>query len=221
MILETKDTVFVFDLDDTLYQEADYHQSGLKSVRKLLNVIFKIDIQDILDELVSQQEEDIWGKVCENLSFPASVKEALIWQYRLHEPEITLSREVISILNHLQQFSGGVAIVTDGRVITQRRKLLALKIDHIPAYISEEFGAVKPDLFRFRLIERKYPNFHFVYIADNPRKDFFGPNKLGWTTIGVRGCERNVHSQDVSSLNREYLPDIWISSLVDLWDYLS
>jgi putative hydrolase of the HAD superfamily len=33
----------------------------------------------------------------------------------------------------------------------------------------------------------------FLYVGDNPDKDFLAPNRLGWTTVMVRD-ERNLHS---------------------------
>lgn len=220
MKLKFTETVFVFDLDDTLYNEIDYHASGVKSVANCLRDIFKSNIEFILNKLISQEEKDLWGSVCKHLKLPETVKESLLWQYRLHSPNISLTTEVSELLDYLLDFSAGVAIVTDGRVVTQRKKLCALGINHIPAYISEEFGAMKPDPARFKLVASQYPGCRFVYIGDNPKKDFIAPNKLGWSTIGVRDNGRNIHSQDLSSLENEYLPHIWLSSLNDLRKYL-
>lgn len=220
MKLKIKETVFVFDLDDTLYNEMDYHVSGVKSVAKFLGDIFKCDVESILNRIISQEEKDLWGSVCKHLKLPASVKESLLWQYRLHLPNISMTSEVCELLDYLLEFSAGVAILTDGRVVTQRNKLCALKINHIPAYISEEFGTMKPDPAMYRLIAGQYPGCRFVYIGDNPKKDFIAPNQLGWMTIGVRDNGRNVHAQDLNSFHKEYLPHIWLSSLNDLRKHL-
>ncbi|MHA7879526.1 MAG: HAD family hydrolase [Saccharospirillum sp.] len=220
MKLRIKETVFVFDLDDTLYNEIDYHTSGLKSVASCLKDIFDSDVEEILNSLISHQEKDLWGGLCKHFKLPESVKESLLWQYRLHNPKISLTIEVRDLLEYLLDSAVGVAIITDGRFITQKKKLCALKIDHVPSYISEEFGALKPDPVRFRLIENQHPRCRFVYIGDNPKKDFIAPNQLGWITIGVRDNGRNIHSQDLSNLGSECLPHIWLSSLNDLRKHL-
>ena len=34
-----------------------------------------------------------------------------------------------------------------------------------------------------QIIEQKYNSNKYFYIADNPKKDFYAPNQLGWNTI--------------------------------------
>lgn len=67
---------------------------------------------------------------------------------------------------------------------------------------------------------KDYPARAYVYVADNPRKDFIAPNRLHWKTIGLRGDERNIHSQDCEGLTSEMLPDQWIDTLTELPDIL-
>lgn len=220
MMLKIKETVFVFDLDDTLYDEIDYHASGVKSVSNLLKEVLNYDAEPLLNRLISSKDRDLWDAVCKHLNFPDSFKESLLWHYRLHKPRLSLTPEVRELLDHLLEFSAGVAILTDGRVVTQRMKLSALDLDHITAYISEEFGAMKPDPVRFKLVASQYSGCEFVYIGDNPKKDFITPNQLGWTTFGLRDNGRNVHPQDINGLQLEYFPQIWLSSLDDLRKYL-
>ncbi len=56
---------------------------------------------------------------------------------------------------------------------------------------------------------------NYFYIADNPRKDFITPNRLGWTTICLLDRGQNVHSQnfDISS---KYLPHFLINSFDEI-----
>jgi putative hydrolase of the HAD superfamily len=109
-----------------------------------------------------------------------------------------------------------LVILTDGRSVTQRLKIEALGLTRFPVYISEEFSSEKPSSERFLKIVCKFECNKYVYIADNPQKDFLAPNSLGWHTIGLRGDQRNIHSQNIDALPEEYLPNIWIDSLSDL-----
>lgn len=220
MKIKIENTVFVFDLDDTLFQEADYHASGVNAVGIKLDMLFKLDIQSLLTSLVAEGEKDLWGSVCERLKLPSSVKESLLWEYRLHLPQITLKPAVKLLLEMLKSRSLNVSILTDGRAVTQRLKLAALGLDDLPVYISEEFGASKPDPTRFEIIANHYPGSNFVYIGDNPKKDFVTPNLMGWTTFGIMGCGRNIHSQDVSGLDLNFHPNYWLEQIEDLQSFL-
>src|SRR5690554_3094663 len=139
MKIKTENTVFVFDLDDTLYQEADYHASGVNAVAVKLKMVFNSDIYALLKNLITEGEKDLWGAVCERLKLPLSVKESLLWEYRLHQPVITLKPSVERLLEVLRKRSVNISILTDGRVVTQRLKLAALGLGDLPVYISEEF----------------------------------------------------------------------------------
>ena len=56
-------------------------------------------------------------------------------------------------------------------------------------------------------------------VGDNPSKDFYHPNLLGWTTIMLRDREGiNVPSQDLGDREPEYWPQIFIDNLTQLPD---
>jgi putative hydrolase of the HAD superfamily len=107
-------------------------------------------------------------------------------------------------------------ILTDGRSITQRLKLHALGLSHLKAYISEEWASEKPDDRRFRQIMVDFQAASYVYVADNPRKDFVAPNLLDWLTVGLRASGKSIHSQDCEGLPSGYSPRKWIRG----WDEL-
>ena len=220
MKIKTENTVFVFDLDDTLYKEADYHVSGVNAVGVKLDMIFKHDVQSLLKSLVADSEKDIWGSVCERLKLPSSVKESLLWEYRLHLPQIALKPEVKLLLEMLISKSVSVSILTDVRLVTQRLKLAALGLEDLPLYVSEVFGAPKPHPERFQLIANQYPGSNFIYIGDNPKKDFVTPNAMGWMTFGIIGDSRNIHSQDLNGLDLNFHPNFWLKELEDLQNFL-
>lgn len=220
MKIDLVNTVFVFDLDDTLYKEADYHASGVLAVSSKVNSVYGLDADAYLQEQVALGQADLWGSLCSYFNLPSSVKESLVWEYRLHVPKIKLGDDVLKLINWLKQESAGVAVLTDGRSVTQRLKINALGLSNLPAFISDEHGAMKPDPLRFKLIEKEFPDKNYIYIGDNPAKDFLAPNSLDWKTIGLKGDQRNIHSQDVTTLDKSYLPDCWLSELKELKGFI-
>lgn len=208
-----KNKFFVFDLDDTLYFEADFLESGIQAVSRTVLSTYKIDCEKFLLDLATQRHEDLWGALCQKLKIPESCKNSFLWIYRLHSPSIKLSLSTIKLINILKEESAGIAILTDGRSITQRAKLNSLGLSDIPAYISEEFSSEKPHPLRYEIIQSRHLADIYTYIGDNPAKDFLAPNEMGWETIGLKGTHRNIHSQNTDSLDKKYLPHKWVSSL--------
>ena len=210
-------SVIVLDLDDTLYSEAVYQESGFREVARWIERIYgkQVAAQEVQK---SARDQDILGAFCSVAGLPETVKQSLLWIYRLHEPDIALDADVHKTIVKLERESAGVAILTDGRSVTQRLKLRALGLSHLPAYISEEFGDEKPSPLRFRTVMQDMPSSHYVYVADNPAKDFIAPNQLGWLTVGVTGGCRNVHSQKVDNADPARDPIVWIPHLSKLFD---
>ena len=84
------------------------------------------------------------------------------------------------------------AIVTDGPERTQRTKVecagLAGRVEEIVYTGALGPGAGKPSTTGFAVALRRLgmPARSALYVADNPRKDFVGPRRLGMRTLQVR-----------------------------------
>ncbi|WP_163929917.1 HAD family hydrolase [Paraferrimonas sp. SM1919] len=210
-------TVVVFDLDDTLYHEVDYQHSGYQYLINLCARLFQKDISEIIT-LAKNNKSDVLDAICDHLQLPHDVKLSLLWQYRLHVPSITLSNDVSRTLGAIKKHAQAVAIITDGREISQRLKIEALGLSDIETLVSEGWGETKPGIKRFKYLMAKYPNKHYVYIGDNIKKDFVTPNKLGWQTVGILDSGKNVHSQNIE-VETGFLPNTWIKSFKQLHNY--
>lgn len=208
-------TVLVFDLDDTLYAEIDYVLSGIKHIANLIKEITGICI---LNELILYQKKysqcDFLKFACEIAELPITVKESLLWSYRLHTPNISMSVETIDWLSICKNEYHAIAILTDGRAITQRLKLKALGLLDIPIFISEEWASIKPDKKRFLAIQDRWKNMNYIYIADNPKKDFIAPNELNWISIGLKNKYFNIHAQSLEINSKS--PQYWVDELSDI-----
>jgi len=213
--LKKRDAVVVFDLDDTLYREFDYQTSGLRAVATELERLYGKDLLEKLLQWRSQGVQDIFGEACRLLQLPYEVKYSLVWVYRLHRPDISLDDDTQKALSVIKAMVKNVIILTDGRSISQRKKLQALGLNDMEVYISEEYHSEKPDSERFHLIMKKYSAGSYYYIGDNPHKDFIAPNALGWITVGLRG-HNTIHDQSGNDVPPMAFPSIWINSIQEL-----
>lgn len=203
--LSDKDVV-VFDLDDTLYKEIDYLKSAYKEIANRLEI-------DVADEMYGWycDGKNAFQCLIDKYQVSLSLSE-LLDIYRFHEPKITLLPDAKDFLSHLKESNVKVGIISDGRGKTQRNKLKSLGLDWIDdAVISEEFGSEKPSEANYRYFMEKYPSMRYHYFADNIKKDFITPNRLGWQTVCLKDDGRNIHKQDFS-LSQEFLPMRVISS---------
>lgn len=214
--IDLAETTVVFDLDDTLYPEVDYVESGIRHVCIQLQSLYGRDVFALVQDRFLAQRGDWLAAACEYAGLPAAAKESLLWMYRLHLPSIRLTPDCEQVLREIRKRAQAVAVLTDGRSVTQRLKLSALGLSDWPAYISEDYGSEKPSPDRFKAIEVNHPAARFVYVGDNVKKDFVGCNRLGWISIGMRAGARNVHSQATDGLPLEALPTRWIGSWGEL-----
>lgn len=184
-----------FDLDDTLYLERDYVRSGFRAVGEwaatMLDVrhftekawrLFEQGVRDsvfqvVLQNLGREPEPDIISKMVEI--------------YRNHQPEISLLPDATECLRCLRG-QAIVSIITDGPLASQRAKCRKLQLEEFCKLIvctdqwGTQFYKPHPRSFEFVQAQMGPGDFEFVYVGDNPSKDFSGPLSLGWDTVRVR-----------------------------------
>ena len=217
--------VICFDLDDTLYSEIDYLKSAYSEIVNFAYSKTKVSppptSKEVWSEMVAVylrgENAFTWLNGTLNIQIPISTYLDI---YRNHIPSLLLHQ---NIQNRLQEWSTQhhiLGIITDGRVVQQRNKIKALGMQHWVAdeniIISESFGSEKPNENNYAYFMNKFPSAdQYIYIGDNPKKDFITPNRLGWTTIGILDSGQNIHSQDVC-IGNEYLPQRWVKSFTDI-----
>lgn len=215
----------IFDLDDTLYKEIDYLKSAYREIATLvypsLKVHFK-EVDAIYHLMITnyQQGKNVFDEL---LRYPVSLdKLELLRIYREHQPSIALSEGAVEVLETLKMKGYVLGMITDGRSLTQRNKIEALGLDKYiePSMIliSEETGFCKPSLESYQYVMRLYPGTSYVYVGDNPKKDFYAPNQLGWMTICLKNDGRNIHPQE--EVEAAYLAQVIINHLNELIDIL-
>jgi putative hydrolase of the HAD superfamily len=202
--------IFVFDLDDTLYSERDFEKSGIEFVYENLR-INHISLETILNN------RNNWIELIIDVANKQITKKMVLDIYRNHFPSIQLYKDSKIFLDRLLSYGNEMSLITDGRSITQRNKLRALGIESFfkNIIISEEVNSEKPSEYNFRMVMNNKLVENYIYIADNPKKDFITPNKLGWTSICLLDRGQNVHKQNFN-ISGEYLPLFSISSFEEL-----
>jgi putative hydrolase of the HAD superfamily len=219
MEIKKNNTVFVFDLDDTLFKEIDFLISAYEYICN--------DISDKYGYKFSSKElyEKFYLKGINSFEHIVSKSNDsridinyLLSLYRSHIPNISISSDVFRVLREINLLGIPICILTDGRSLTQRNKIESLGlndiIDHV--IISEEFGSEKPDKRNYLIFDTLYPNSEFIYLGDNVSKDFITPNNLSnWRTIGFKDNGQNIHEQN-SNIDSSFLPDLWLDDLTEL-----
>lgn len=139
------------------------------------------------------------------------------------KPDICLSESSLGVLKELRAYGCGLGIITDGRSIGQRNKLKALGLDDMMDYVSvsEEIKADKLSSYPFqRAIDYFGDDCSYVYIGDNPAKDFMHPNAMGWHTMMLKESSpgMNVHPQGLTDIGHLCRPDIVITDICEVAD---
>lgn len=211
----------IFDLDDTLYKEIDFLQSGFVSICNKISEHVKDSSKVIYDKLYSYYltGEDAFYSIIVEYALYMFRKKDLINLYRNHIPNIKLSSESIKTLEQLTKDNYSIGLLTDGRSVQQYNKIKSLNLKKYISeiLISEEFGSEKPNKNNYLYFsESKYSNCDkFYYVGDNVIKDFITPNSLGWTTICIKNNGQNIHKQNFN-VDKKYLPHHIVNNLLDI-----
>lgn len=209
--------VVLFDLDDTLYPEADFVISGRKAVAEAAERCYGYDALKALTVMrKAPQAFDALHRVLPQMS----VGEMLDI-YRNHMPVLELPEDSRKTISALRRAGIRMGVITDGRPVSQRNKLAALGIAGEMDYIgiSGETGAEKTERAPFVLAEEFFGSGNrFFYVGDNPAKDFLWPNRMGWTTVMLREQVpgRNIHVQTLDAETPEANPHIIVDSLCEI-----
>jgi putative hydrolase of the HAD superfamily len=208
-------SIIAFDLDDTLYKEIDYLKSAYTEIAQLAasQTVSQKSFPAVCQEAYNAMMEAYLGggnafeALNELLNLSTPIKKYLE-TYRTHRPNIRLNDETVATLNALKAEGHVIGIITDGRSIQQRNKIEALQLRRWVSpediVISEEFGSEKPAEANYRHFMLRYPECHkFVYVGDNPKKDFIAPNRLGWKTICLLDNGQNIHKQQLQQSSEE------------------
>ena len=195
--------ILVFDLDDTLYDEASFVDSGLTAVAQFGESSWGIDFKESQAFMRNVFANDGRARIFDRwlLAYGQWSKGRVnecVRTYRQHAPSLSLFPEARQILDHYKE-QVPLYMVTDGHKYVQQKKISALRIwnDFSKIFITHRYGlsAAKPSTVCFEkiLLLENCKWEQIVYVGDDPSKDFVGLNRLGAGTIRVlSGRYRNV-----------------------------
>lgn len=195
LIQEPLPSIIIFDMDDTLYPEIDFVYSGYRAIAEQVWHDFHVDIEfELRRRFDANQRGDLMSTVLSNLNIDVGeeyVANILVPIYREHKPKILPYVETKPVLSALCKQGHRLGLLSDGLATVQRRKFEALGLAQYFERIifTDELGrdAWKPsekgfiNLLNSLGVEAK----NAVYVADNPLKDFSGPQSLGMKTIRI------------------------------------
>lgn len=187
--------IVVFDMDDTLYDEITYVESGFRTVCDFLHQTFKAPKQKCFELMMKELKKNGRGKIFNvalekyGILNKTNIRKC-VSIYRTHTPDIELNKEAIDCFKRFHDYPKYV--VTDGNKIAQGRKVDALGLKQMmkKVFITHQYGlsSSKPSpycFFKIMEMENSNPQ-NIVYIGDNPNKDFVGIKPLGFKTIRIR-----------------------------------
>jgi len=217
--------LIIFDLDDTLYPERTFVESGFEAVAKCIEKEFKIRKKEffriLLDILKKEGRGQIFDTALRKYDlYNKNLVDKLVEVYRSHKPTIKPYSGAKSLLNSFKK-KYKLALITDGLGYVQRNKVKALTIENLFDLIiyTDDYSEKKskPDLYSFRkAIEHlNVSPREAIYIGDNPHKDFMGAKKLGIKTIRVlQGRYKDIRRE------KEFEADYNIRKLTEIKNLL-
>lgn len=194
--------VIIFDLDDTLYDEGSYVQSGFRAVAAFGAGRFGWDAEVSYRFMTETLDREGRGAIFDRwLTKFGGYRKGLVREcvrvYRHHTPSIRLYDDAKKLLPRIASYP--LYLVTDGHKVVQQKKVEALGIwqafRHV--YITHRYGIchAKPSAHCFeRVREREKCDWRqMIYVGDNPVKDFVNLNPLSMHTVRVlTGCHRHL-----------------------------
>jgi putative hydrolase of the HAD superfamily len=187
----------VFDLDDTLYSERQFALCGFTACARWAEA--ELGLKDLDADMTRLLDAGhlgrLFGMVLDERMPGVDTTPhvaALIAVYRSAEPELELFEDARWALEHYAM-KGPLGLITDGTHAMQLKKVSALALQ--PRFreiiytdlLGEGRAFAKPHEKSFALMEAALGEStdRFVYVGDNPAKDFIAPNKRGWLTVQV------------------------------------
>lgn len=195
-------TLLAFDLDDTLLHETDYIRGVIAAIAaefpqlplpKEINLKKPYEIM----ERWAAGDSDTYSRMVEI--------------YRTAQGIAPFETDLPELLRQLRQQGYTLALITDGHTVRQRAKLRLLGITNLFSliWISEERRADKLSGEPFRQIPLLFPNLTtFIYVGDNPAKDFAPAHLHHWHTIMLQATPDNIHPQTTGTPARQTIPNL-------------
>lgn len=185
----------VVDLDDTLIFEWDFVSGGYRAVAQILSSELTNETPDALfNRLVYEHHKHgrrgIIDRIVNQVHADPGLIPRLVAAYREHAPAVPLMPGAVDALVCLRNAGFSVAVVTDGAVEIQQRKVRAARLVDIVDTVVYCWGvgAPKPDTGGFAEAMRRLhavPE-NTLIVGDDPYLDIVPALRLGVAACRVR-----------------------------------
>ena len=188
--------VVLFDLDDTLISEDEYIRSGYRHIAEVLEEKYRLKNQAAVQELYRLYKEsakNVFNRFLDvhGIHYEVDDIKYLVNEYRSHTPHISYYDDVPETVQKLKDKGVRVGVITDGYLITQKKKAEAIQLQTMFEKIifTDELGRDywKPSTKSFEMM-KKYFGVEYremAYVGDNPQKDFYVKKSLPIKTIRI------------------------------------
>lgn len=211
--------LIIFDLDDTLYNEAEYVLSGFNVAAEYLGNKYSLSNKDIYDDLIEifnkKGRGQVFDLVLEKYDIDKGEVENLVKLYREHDLDIGLLPGAEELLIRLKQGNVKLILMTDTRWQVQERKVKALNVEKYfdKIFYTDKYNTNKSDvelLSKLLDIYKLEPN-ESALVGDDPDHDFIGAKQIGIKTYRIK----QLRLKNVTS-TKTYEADIVVNSIQEL-----
>jgi len=185
----------LLDLDDTLYDEADYVASGFRCVAERIAASTGAEAAAVYAFMQGECARHGRGRVFDaalvafGARATAGAVAALVETYRHHVPQLRLWPDADRVLRALRpQYR--LAVVTDGLPVMQRAKLAALglpeRLDSIVCCWEHDAPKPDPRAYRIALAALGVTPAEALVVGDRPDHDMAAAQALGCRSVRIR-----------------------------------
>ncbi|AOF49991.1 hypothetical protein AC806_04150 [Tetragenococcus halophilus] len=232
------ENIFVFDIDDTLYDQLHAFERAVNNLG--LKTHWHLDIPRLYHLMKEYGDESFSTtgfdreklknmqifrikQALHDYNIEITDKQAIKFQidFENYQNDIILFPEMEKLFNLLVAKKQTLGIITNGTLKRQQKKIKALQLEKwVPReniLISEEVGVSKPEKLIFNFFEDKLSdsikNQTLFYIGDNYVNDIIGANSVYWKTIWVN--YRNYQKP------KSCIADYIVQNPVELYDTIA
>ncbi len=220
-----KTKLVIIDLDDTIYSEYDYVQSGFRHVAENISFLVKYSVPFLIEKMnvfFKNDKKTVFNQLINFIKVNDDINlEKLIHLYKFHIPQIKPYADFYDFCKILDFNNIILVLLTDGDVAQQKNKVFGLKIEKYfkKIYYSDSYGIdfrkPNPKIYLEIINDLKIRNDEILVIGDNPNKDFYCKKTLGLSSIQI------LRPNAIYALSDKYFDDVKPDMLIDSLNKIS
>lgn len=216
-----KTKLVIIDLDDTIYSEYDYVQSGFRHVAEQISSLLNYSVPFLMEKMNGffiNDKKTVFNQLINLINVNNVMNlEKLIHLYKFHIPQIKPYDDFYDFCKNLEMKNISLVLLTDGDTVQQKNKVTGLKIEKYfrRIYYSDSYGIEfrKPNskIYLEIINDLKIDNNEIIVVGDNPNKDFYCKESLGISSIQI------IRPNAIYAFTNKYYgdvkPDLIVESL--------